>query len=415
MSLNKSTRPRWATGDPSYIATPTSAKQDRGWRSQEKPPFQWMNWLFRMAYDWFCTDEDWGDVFISAIMRSGDPIEWDGADLAFSSDIEIHYKVGGNFYQANIPLEDSPITLADGEAIVAILPESTGDLISVAYALIEAGNYSEVDVGSITQNDDEREVILFRRRGTSLEMPLHKQTAHQNTTFYLGELFPNNDKAGLVPIGTVISFYPYDGDDELTYDTTSWMLCNGATDIVFGDGRTRDLPDQSGRYLAGFGTDGDGNIGSVAFSPDPVGNVDHQINIQHSHGALGATSIASGNQSADHTHGPGTLQFHTGHTNDDTGDQMIFFYEADGTPRPIIREPVGGEVSLGDIDVNYVKFVPLLGDRQLYTRSGSGATSGVSTNHTHNTDINHTHANALSTTQSIQPRSIRYRFLMRYR
>jgi hypothetical protein len=48
-------------------------------------------------------------------------------------------------------------------------------------------------------------------------------------------------------------------------------------------GSSRTLPDLSGRYLVGFGTDGGGDVDTAAWATAAVGNASHQINISHTH------------------------------------------------------------------------------------------------------------------------------------
>jgi hypothetical protein len=83
-----------------------------------------------------------------------------------------------------------------------------------------------------------------------------------------------------VPIGSIIPFYDFNG--ALTFNASYWAYCNGQTKTVVGIGSVT-LPDLSNRYLVGFGTEGGTNMGSSAWSATPVGNASHQISIQHFH------------------------------------------------------------------------------------------------------------------------------------
>jgi hypothetical protein len=103
-----------------------------------------------------------------------------------------------------------------------------------------------------------------------------------------------------VPIGEIIAHYDY-GIITTIPDAAHWQICDGAMIVnILSPFVGKTIPDLSGRYLVGFGTDGGGNIGGGAL-PDPPAVVgaaaNNQINIQHTH------TIAA------HSHGPGTLHF----------------------------------------------------------------------------------------------------------
>lgn len=47
--------PDWTEGNPSFATVtlePNGAKKQQGWFADEKPPFQWMNWLFWNLNQW---------------------------------------------------------------------------------------------------------------------------------------------------------------------------------------------------------------------------------------------------------------------------------------------------------------------------------------------------------------------------
>ena len=86
----------------------------------------------------------------------------------------------------------------------------------------------------------------------------------------------------LTPIGSIIAHYDFNA--AVAIDTNYWAYCDGSVvsnpDSVL-NGLT--LPDLSGRYLVGFGTDGGGDIDTAAWSTAAVGNASHQIDIAHTH------------------------------------------------------------------------------------------------------------------------------------
>lgn len=167
----------------------------------------------------------------------------------------------------------------------------------------------------------------------------------------------------LVPIGTIIPFYDFDGD--LAFNTSYWAYCDGSTATVGGVSRT--LPDLSARYLVGFGTEAGQDIDTATWDASAVGNASHQIDISHTH-----TVPAHGHRIPDATTG----------TNTGVVDLSVASAGAFGT---------------------YSFAAGSLGQ---YTE-GYGANGGV------NGSAEMTSGSAGSSTQSIQPRSIRVRFLMR--
>ncbi|MCB0801742.1 MAG: hypothetical protein KDB74_01475 [Flavobacteriales bacterium] len=86
----------------------------------------------------------------------------------------------------------------------------------------------------------------------------------------------------LVPVGAIIPFYDFNG--LATFNSSYWAYCNGATISNASstlDGQT--LPDLSGRYLVGFGTDGGGDIGSATWATATVGNAGNTVDLSHTH------------------------------------------------------------------------------------------------------------------------------------
>lgn len=174
----------------------------------------------------------------------------------------------------------------------------------------------------------------------------------------------------LPPIGTIIPFYDFNA--ALTFDATYWAYCDGSTKTIAGSSYT--LPDLSNRYLVGFGTEAGGDIDTEAWATAAVGNASHQVDISHTHGA-------------------GTLQFTVAHFN--IGNLSVYFYNQDGSERNAFktyRTPDTGAPSVSSpYDFDFTNGLA-------YTKKDSGSGSVAS---------------GLSSTQSIQPRSVRVRYLMR--
>lgn len=232
----------------------------------------------------------------------------------------------------------------------------------------------------------------------------------------------------VVPVGAIIGFADYDG--AATIDPDVWAYLNGQT-INDADsplnGKT--LADASGRYLVGLGSDGGGNIGAVAFSNTPVGNAGHTVNLQHSHivdphshsiNAHSHTVAAHSHSVSAHSHGPGTLKFVTGFGHNST----LSMYDVNGNFVGILSASSAISNAAGPLNV-WTKGVT--NGVTLYTDTGSGATAsgggGNTGNASPSTDAVGLNTNnfspgtnnQLSTTQSIQPRSIPVRWITRYK
>ena len=187
-NLGKPIKPKWADGAASYTIEPSAAKKLLGWLASEKPPFQWMNWLFLKIKEWIDFGEYYRDVIYSILFRSDAAIGWDGADITFTQDIEIIFKVGGDVFTNTIALADSPLSLADGDVVVAILDNADAALaLQGVYANIVVREYCIEPEANLTTNTDEHEIILFRRRGTNLEIPVLGQIISTGSSFTLGQ------------------------------------------------------------------------------------------------------------------------------------------------------------------------------------------------------------------------------------
>lgn len=194
-----------------------------------------------------------------------------------------------------------------------------------------------------------------------------------------------------VPVGSIIPFYDFNG--ALTFDTDYWDYCRGQ---VIADANSpingQTMPDLSGRYLVGFGTDGGANNHNAAWATAAVGNAGHTVDLQHLHAG------------PSHTHAPGTLLFKT--------FEIKFIdlmgWDSGGVQRQITAEETS-DLYFGGAPADERIMTTMVSppvDRIYYTKDGAGVTAAGGTGNT---------ANALSTAQSIQPRSLRVRYIMRKR
>lgn len=214
----------------------------------------------------------------------------------------------------------------------------------------------------------------------------------------------------VVPVGTILPFYDFNA--LVAFDGNLFKYCDGSG-IVDADsplnGQT--IPDLSRRYLVGFGTDGGGNIDSDGWDTAPVGNINHLINLQHSHTVDSHTHTGPSHthNMGNHTHsGPSHFHDVVGNTAAIAGGGTADFSTGAGT---LDIDP--GDPNIQGQHTHGINFSSTLG--------GGGATSGPSTNTTGSGGTGDTGStspgtdNQLSTAQSIQPRSVRVRYIMRYK
>lgn len=212
--------------------------------------------------------------------------------------------------------------------------------------------------------------------------------------------------SGFLPVGTIVPFYDFGGT--VTFNTALWRYCDGSVLAYPGsplNGLT--LPDLSGRYPVGFGTDGGGNIGTAPWATAAVGNAGNTVNLQHSHtvdahhhtGPSHTHTIAAHNHStADHVLDITEIPSHThdvtwytvaGATPGPTGDV------ANGGPNTSATSATGG--GLGHNHGN-------TGNTSLTTDAAGAGNTGDTSPGTNN---------QLSSTQNIQPSSIRVRYIIK--
>lgn len=206
---------------------------------------------------------------------------------------------------------------------------------------------------------------------------------------------PSASLNSVCPVGTVVAFYDFNA--AVSFDTNVWAYCNGQT--INNAGSTINglvVPDLSGRYIVGFGTDGSADIGSATWATAAVGAASHQVNIAHTHTFEHTHTIGS------HTHTVGSLQFQVGTVTTTTFNG----FHSNGASQPILLDAAVGSGS-GTVTAS----VAASGSATLYTASGTGSVASSSGSTGTNSDAS---TSAGSATQSIQPSSVRMRYLIRY-
>lgn len=211
------------------------------------------------------------------------------------------------------------------------------------------------------------------------------------------------------PVGSIIPFYDFNG--VATFDSTIWKYCDGSVINSPGsilDGQT--LPDLSGRYICGFGTDGGGNIDTAPWDVAPVGNAGSTVNLQHHH------TVNNHNHSIpNHDHGPGDLEFNVAEKIDD-GGQMEFKMRTNNggavwsIAKNILASPgagsSGAQVSSGD---NTYTTWGGIGNTDL----GGAGNTGNSNPATGDPDWDYNPYDVSLGVVDIRPSTIRVRFIMK--
>lgn len=205
---------------------------------------------------------------------------------------------------------------------------------------------------------------------------------------------------GAVPVGSIIGHYDFNA--AISVNTSYWAYCDGSVISNASspiDGET--LPDLSNRYLVGFGTEGGGDVDSASWATTAVGNASHQTDLSHTH-----TGPSHTHTGPSHTHGVGSYQFQTAEWNTTLDD--LFFYTSGGSNSSVIG---GGTTSeSGGSGTNAVILAG--GNATYYTSNGTGSSAAGGTGATGASGTGAT-GSSLSATQSIQPRSVRVRWIMR--
>ena len=163
----KPTKPRWADGNASYATEPSSGKKDTGWLSGEKPPFQYMNWLFLKNNEWITFFENQTAALSFVSIESNDPATWNGSSLTFSSDMVFRFREEAGALRIN-KIAAGSISLTDGQVVVARFDRTNASPVTLSlqatYASMVEGEYGVFAESSLDLNNIDLETILFARR-----------------------------------------------------------------------------------------------------------------------------------------------------------------------------------------------------------------------------------------------------------
>lgn len=258
--------------------------------------------------------------------------------------------------------------------------------------------------------------------------------------------FTTLNAPGMPPIGSIIPFYDFNA--LVTFDTGYWKYCDGTAIVNASsplNGQTS--PDLSNRYLVGFGTEAGGNIGDLTtgcpgaancWATAAVGNASHQVNLQHSHTIndhTHTTDIGHGHSNSFSASTSVTLSIASGGSHDHGGytqDLSTTAWAETHTPTNYrVKDDSGGwayhpaywlgvDGGVGGSTQGFHDHN--IGSDGSHAHSGSsasasttisGSVTSYSGSSTSGSPSNKGMDNQLSTTQTIQPRSVRVRYIMR--
>lgn len=205
--MSKPTKPAWAYGDTDYREEPDAGKQATGWVFEEKPPFQYFNWIHFQSKAWIDYQEAKAESQEPVVMRSAGTLTWSGTQLSFASAIDIAFNRtdGGAAFVNRIGAGSSPISLSDGQVVVIRKIRTGASPVTITneavYANLGAGEYCIVAESSLTSTNEEYETVIFRRNGSDLEIPCLGMTIPTGTTFSLSKTVYTHDTS-MVTSGT---------------------------------------------------------------------------------------------------------------------------------------------------------------------------------------------------------------------
>lgn len=289
--MSKPTSTAWAAGDPaSYTIEPGSGKKSVGWTSAEKPPYQYMNWIQYTEYLWQVYFENKTEAIAPTILVSTGTATWNGStgDLVLSQPLDISFRVTTG-EQIN-RIAAGTLTIADGSCLVMIKDKTNSSPVTLAdgtYATLDDGQYDIVAESSLSAAQQEKELVIFRRRGTNLECALNGLIYPTGSTITFGQSITSaTSLSGVVPVasgGTNISSYTV-GDllyasgattlSKLADVAAGNVLISGGVGVAPSWGKVGLTTHVSGSLPAANGgtgaTSATGTAGSVVLSGSPT-------------------------------------------------------------------------------------------------------------------------------------------------
>jgi len=185
----------WANDPgPNGIVEPSTERKEVGWTAGEKPPAEFMNWIQNLEYLWQEYTVNKTVNIDRAWLQSAGTATWNGStgDLVISASLNIWFRVN-TILQRNL-FSAATLNLADGQVVVVRrnLDTSPTTLSAGSYGTLAEGEYAIVNEASLTANDQENELIVFRRNGSNLEIPLNGFIFPTGSTINFGESYTTN-------------------------------------------------------------------------------------------------------------------------------------------------------------------------------------------------------------------------------
>lgn len=183
-------KPDWATSGGTHIIEPTSGLKLTGWEGGDRPPCEYQNWLHYITNQWINYTDKKFDALSPITPICASTLLWNGSTIVFTQPIQIQFRYQTNFRINQISNSASPLTFSDGDCLVFKRDNSASSPVTLttqSYGSLTAGHYVIVAGASLTSTTQEDETILFRRNGSSLEIPMLGIVVSTGSTFSLGQ------------------------------------------------------------------------------------------------------------------------------------------------------------------------------------------------------------------------------------
>lgn len=191
----------WGYGSASYVIEPSDAVKNVGWYKAQKPPFQYMNWIHNETNNWVEYAVNRIETIAPTLIRSSASITWNGTQIICASPIDVSFRVTTGEQINRIPA--STYGIADGFVFVLKKDKSNPSPVTVTsgtYGTLGGAQYAIVDEDTLTDTDHENESLLFRRRGSDLEVLTTGMIYPSGSTINLGSIGVT-DHGGLSGLG----------------------------------------------------------------------------------------------------------------------------------------------------------------------------------------------------------------------
>lgn len=199
--------PNWAYDSSDYYDEPSESKREIGWTVDERPFPTHMNWIHKTTADWLSLLEKKTEFKNICIYGEG-LLAWNSGTLFIGNgageNIIVRVFREGVFQELIIPGDliggtDSQYSFSDNQVMVMALPDDLDATYNLQFTGYNGstgcpqGRICIVNEGSLIEENSEREIILFKREGTSLLCPINGQI-FRNATGYIYNLGSHYDR-----------------------------------------------------------------------------------------------------------------------------------------------------------------------------------------------------------------------------